>query len=65
MTPAQLAELRIQGVITDREYDVLLLRLKGISQRSISIALGISRSAVRERLDNADRKITAHRKDAA
>ena len=65
MTPAQLLELRIQGVITDREYDVLLLRLKGISQRSISIALGISRSAVRERLDNADRKITAHRKDAA
>ena len=65
MTPTQLAALRIQGVITDREYDVLLLRLKGISQRSISIALGISRSAVRERLDNADRKITAHRKDAA
>jgi len=65
MTPAELAALRNANVITDREYDVLILRLKGISQRSISIALGISRSAVRERLDNADRKITAHRKDAA
>jgi len=66
MTPAELAHLRIQDVITDREYDALLLHHKGISQRTISLALGISRSAVRERLENADRKIQAHqRKDAA
>ena len=66
MTPAELADLRIQGVITDREYDVLLLQTKGMSQRTISLALGISRTAVRDRLENADRKIRQHhRKDAA
>jgi DNA-binding NarL/FixJ family response regulator len=66
MTPHDLLELRIANVITDREYDVQLLRHKGMSQRTISLALGISRSAVRERLDNADRKIRQHqRKDAA
>lgn len=66
MTPPELLELRIANVITNREYDAALLSTKGMSQRTIALALGISRSAVRERLDNAARKIRQHqRKDAA
>jgi len=66
MTPAQLLELRIQGVITDREYDALLLNEKGLKPWTIAIALGISRWAVRDRLKNGYRKIELHeRKDTA
>ena len=66
MTPAQLLELRNANVITDREYDVLLLRSKGLSQWTTALALGISRWAVRDRERNGGRKIELHqRKDAA
>lgn len=67
MTAAELLKLRIQDVITDREYDVLLLRSKGLSQWTIALALGISRSATRDRERNGTRKIELHlrRKDAA
>lgn len=70
MTAADLTNLRNAGVITDREHDALLLRLKGLTQRDISLALDISRAAVRDRLENGDRKIERHRrlttrKDAA
>jgi len=66
MTPADLAELRIQDIITKAEYDVLLLQTKGMSQRTIALAIGVSRGAVRDRIHNAERKIQQHlRKDAA
>lgn len=66
MTPAELAELRIQGVITDREYDALLLNKKGLTPKTIALALGISRWAVRDRIENGLRKIELHqRKDTA
>lgn len=66
MTPLDLAEARRTAVITAAEYDVLLLRAKGLSQRQTALALDISRGAVRDRLENGDRKIDVHRrKDAA
>lgn len=66
-TPSDLLDLRIAGVITDREYDVLLLRAKGLSQWTVALALGISRWAVRDRERNGGRKIDLYlqRKDAA
>lgn len=38
---------------------------RGWSQRRIAIYLGITREAVRDRLDRAARKLEAERKDAA
>ena len=61
MTPAELAQLRINDVITAREYDALLLNEKGLKPWTIAIALGISRWAVRDRLKNGYRKIELHR----
>jgi DNA-binding CsgD family transcriptional regulator len=65
MTPAELAHHRTQGVITDREYDALLLNIKGLKPWTIAIALGISRWAVRDRLRNGYRKIELHQKENA
>lgn len=45
-------------VCTAKELEALRLRdERGMSPHRISMALGLSRRAVRERLDNADRKI--------
>lgn len=57
MTPAELLELRITGVITAKQYDVLNLRLRGLSQRQIALALRISREAVRDRERAGTRRI--------
>lgn len=52
-------------VCTDKEFQALMLRdAAHAGTRLIALHLGISRAAVRERLDNADRKIAAARKDA-
>lgn len=65
-TPADLLQLRISDVITDREYDALLLNEKGLAPKTIALALGISRWAVRDRIENGLRKIELHqRKDTA
>ncbi len=46
--------------LTPNEYDAYQLAAKGMSQRTIALAQGISRSAVQSRLDNAHRKLRAH-----
>jgi DNA-binding CsgD family transcriptional regulator len=49
-------ELALQ-VCTPLELDALALHTAGCSQWQIALALGISRRSVRDRLDNAHRKI--------
>ena len=55
--PEALAQL--PETLTAREREVVELHAKGMSQRAIALALGISRSAVRARLENAGRKLAA------
>ncbi len=62
MTPAELLELHIAEVITTKQYDVLLLRIRGLSQQQIATGLHITREAVRERERAAWRNITNHRR---
>ena len=55
-----------QTVCTVKEFQVLELRDKhGLGSRVIAFSLGISRGAVRERLENADRKIKQAMEEAA
>ena len=49
-----------QAVCTDAELDTLALHLAGYTERTISLRLNISRRSVRNRLDNATRKIANH-----
>lgn len=65
MTAADLAQYRIDEVITDREYDVILLRTRGLSQNQIALALNLSRSRVRALERQGNLRIAQHRKDAA
>lgn len=45
-------------VCTSKELEALELhRRHGFGQRQVAYALGISRASVRERIENADRKI--------
>lgn len=48
-----------ERVCTPAELEAYRLELRGLSQWTMATALGISRSALRERLRNAGRKITA------
>lgn len=53
-------------VCTVKEFEVLELRDKhGLGTRVIAFSLCISRGAVRDRLENADRKIKDAMKEAA
>lgn len=62
MTDLELA----RTVCTPKELDAYELRCRHMSERAIALTLGISRSAVQSRLENARRKISAaRRKDAA
>lgn len=61
----QLRDLRAEGVITEAELEILLYRHRGISQRQIANGLGITRGAVRDREQNAHRKIRRHRQERA
>ncbi len=54
-----------RAVLTPAEHDAHQLAERGLSQRTIALHLGISRSAVRARLENARRKLHATRKDTA
>jgi DNA-binding CsgD family transcriptional regulator len=49
--------------LTPKEHAAWTLAQKGMSERSIALHLGLSRSAIRARLENARRKLA--RKDAA
>jgi transcriptional regulator len=61
----QLRDLHTHGVITEAELEILLYRHRGISQRQIANGLGITRGAVRDREQNAHRKIRRHRQEHA
>lgn len=50
---------------TPNEYAAYELHAKGASQRTIALELGISRSAVRARLEEARRKIRLAKERAA
>lgn len=56
MTDPRLAAIAA-AVCTPAELEAWRLETRGMSQRAISAALGISRAAVRDRLENAARKI--------
>lgn len=45
--------------LTPAEHEAWTLANRGLSQRAIALALGISRSSVRARLENATRKLNA------
>lgn len=61
MTDRDLA----RTVCTDKEYAAFDLAYRGMSERSIALALHISRSAVQSRLENARRKLHAAKKENA
>ncbi len=46
-----------ERVLTDKQLDAVKLSLDGAGTGRIGRALGISRSAARDRLDNAHRKL--------
>ena len=52
-------------VCTPNELEAWTLANQGMSQRTIALALNISRSAVRARLENARRKISDAKEQAA
>jgi len=56
LAPGQLATI-VQRVCTPHELEALHLKAQGLGIRSISRSLGISRSATKDRLSNAHRKI--------
>jgi len=47
-------------VCTPAELDALALHIAGYPERTIAVRLDISRRSVRDRLDNATRKISNH-----
>jgi DNA-binding CsgD family transcriptional regulator len=49
-----------QQVCTPAELEALAYYIAGVPTHRIALALGISRRAVRDRLSNADRKVTNH-----
>jgi DNA-binding CsgD family transcriptional regulator len=62
----ELETLRIAGVITVREHQILQLRARGLSQNTVALSLDITRSTVRSSERNARQKIERHnRKEAA
>lgn len=62
----RVADLYLAGVITAKERDVLELRDDhGFSQRTIALALNLSRSSVRSREESARRKIRLHQQKEA
>lgn len=52
-------------VCTEKELQAYELAERGMSERTIALALDISRSAVRARLENAHRKIRLAKKETA
>lgn len=52
-------------VCTPGELQAFQLNQKGMGTRAIALTLGVSRSTIRSRIENAQRKITAARKDEA
>lgn len=61
--PGDLRSLAEQ-VCTAAELDAWRLVQRGMSQRAIALALGISRSSVRDRVESAARKVAEAMEDA-
>lgn len=61
MTDLQIA----RSHCTEKEYAAYELHYRRMSERAIALALNLSRSAVRARLENARRKIDQARKEQA
>lgn len=57
--PPEAAHIRslAERVCTEAELEAWRLVQRGMSQRAISLALGISRSSVRDRVESAARKV--------
>lgn len=51
--------------LTPNEYQAWILNDRGMSERAIALALDISRSSVRSRLENARRKLARARREQA
>lgn len=64
MTDPDLIRLATQ-VCTPKELQAYELAARGMSERAIALALDLSRSAVRARLESAKRKIEQARKEQA
>jgi DNA-binding CsgD family transcriptional regulator len=58
-------EQTARDTLTVTEYESWLLQTRGMSQRSIALALGVSRSTIRSRLENAARKLAQAQKEPA
>ena len=57
---------RLPHILTARELEAWnLCEIRGMGQRKAALALGISRSALQSRIENARRKITLDRKEVA
>ena len=65
MTPTELAQLRIDDAITQKQYDVLLLRSRGLSQHQIAMSLRLARETVRHHERAGLRNIDKHRRTNA
>lgn len=61
MTDREIAEM----VCTPKELEAFVLAYRGMSDRSIALALDLSRSTVKDRLERARRKIHRARRDQA
>lgn len=44
-------------VLTVKEHEVFELHIRGLSQRTIALALGLSRSTVQSRLETGTRRL--------
>jgi DNA-binding CsgD family transcriptional regulator len=51
--------------LTPAELESWILAERGMSQRNIALALGVSRSTIRSRLENAARKLAQAQKEPA
>jgi len=54
---AEQIDTLARDLLTARQYDAWRLTYNGLSQRNAALALGISRSAVRDRVDTANVKL--------
>jgi DNA-directed RNA polymerase specialized sigma24 family protein len=62
---ALLAFEQAAASLTAPELAAWLLADRGMSQRNIALALGVSRSTIRSRLENAARKLANAQKEPA
>lgn len=62
--PPELRRLA-EEVLTPAQLEVVILKAAGWSERSMARQLRLSRGAIRDRLDSAERKLSAAIEEAA